>query len=33
MGPYMMVIGILSIICALVSLLFTIQIIVSASRS
>jgi cytochrome c oxidase cbb3-type subunit 1 len=32
MGPYMMVIGILSIICALVSLLFTIQIIVSASR-
>ncbi|MBM2831059.1 MAG: cytochrome-c oxidase [Dehalococcoidia bacterium] len=32
MGPYMMVVGILSIICGLVSLLFTIQILVSASR-
>jgi cbb3-type cytochrome oxidase subunit 1 len=32
MGPYMMVIGILSIILGLVSLLFTIQVLVSAGR-
>lgn len=32
MAPYMMAIGMLSIICALVGLLFIIQILVSASR-
>lgn len=32
MAPYMIVIGMLSIICALVGLLFVIQILVSASR-
>lgn len=32
MQPYMITIGILSIICAIVGLLFVIQILVSASR-